>query len=269
MTQPVNPVFEQMRAALAGLQFQGQAPANAQPMAPPAPAAPAVPAAPPGFPALPPGYIVPQAPQQPPPGYIVPQAPVQAPAYPPPGYQAPYATQATQQSNFVPPPPAQGVDFSGVRAQAVRFPRLGIGRFELEVEETRELANPNGINWRATVKILKTSDPVLHPEGSQAVIMNPLSSVKARNISYRNIKSFTIAAVGAPSEAAFDQAFANGAGDALCKATFSAETQLVPQWPANPLAGRRLGAVVTPKGSVDNNGQDWGNYSFFPAGANG
>ncbi len=234
MTQPVNPVFEQMRAALAGQLQNAQFAPPAQPQfAPPAQ----------------PGYV-----------------PQQAPQYPPPGYQAPYATQAAPpQSNFVPPPPGQGVDFSGVKATATRFPRLGIGRFEFSVEDTRELANPNGINWRATVKILKTSDPVLHPEGSIAVVMNPLSSVKARNISYRNIKSFTIAAVGAPNEAAFDQGFPNGVGDALCKATFSAEVQLTPQWPANPLKGRVLGAVVTPKGTVDNNGQDWGNYSFFPA----
>ncbi len=218
--------------------------------------APQAPAPAPAFaPQAPPGYA-PQAP----PGYA-PQAP--------PGYQAPFATQAPTQPGFVPPPPGQGVDFSGVRAQAVRFPRLGIGRFEVEVEDTRELANPNGINWRATVKILQTSDPVLHPVGSQAVIMNPLSSVKARNISYRNIKSFTMASIGAPSEAAFDAAFPNGAGDALCKATFSADAQLVPQWPANPLKGRTLGCVVTPKGSVDNSGQDWGNYSFFPAGSHG
>lgn len=248
MTQPVNPVFEQMRQALAN-QGLGQPAAQFAPQA--------------AFPVQAQPQFAPQ----------VFQAPVQVQAQPqfappPQVFQAPGA-QPFAQAQFVPPPPGQGVDFSGVRAQAPRHPRLGIGRFEFEVEETRELANPNGINWRAVVRVTKTSDPVLHPEGSLAVIMNPLSSVKAKNISFRSIKSFTIAAVGAPSEAAFDQGFPNGAGDALCKATFSAEVQLVPQWPANPLKGRVLGAVVTAKGSVDNNGQDWGNYSFFPAGAGG
>jgi len=95
----------------------------------------------------------------------------------------------------------------------------------------------------------------MHPVGSQAVIMNPLSSLKAKAVSSKNIKALTIAAVGAPSEAAFEQAFPSPKWEELCKATYSPEVKIVPNWDPNPLKGLTLDVLVQPKGVVDDKGQ--------------
>lgn len=259
MTQMMPPALPGYPAPAAA--YPAPPPAYAQPAGPayPPPGPPAPAHAPQGYPgpavAAPVPAPAPPPPQgQPYPAYAqpAPQAPPQyAQPQPQPGYPPQqYAQQpAPQQPQQIYAPSSPG-DIGAAIAAATGGDRAevaGPGNYLFEILETTVAVNPvdRRLTLKARFKILASDNPSF-PVGAEAAYIEGLQWGAGR------IQEFLIGASGYPSKAVFDQAMA-GAGrdpkvelEKLGNAVGNSQVQQPGNhYPANPLAGRRVGALVT------------------------
>lgn len=264
--QPGTPAPPPVPAAApfpAAASFPAPAPAFAPPPVPqgypgpavaaPAPTAPTAPAAPA------PAYTPPTAPAAPAPAFY--GAP-QAQAAPQPAYGVPQAYGYGQAPAAVYGPPASGgygqaADMSGgfdigaAIANATgggdKDPQPGPGSYVFEIQQTIVTTHPlkGTRTFKASLKILASSNPAF-PQGSEVVYIEGLQYGGTR------IGDFLSVAAGYPSRLAFDQHMMQQGKDPkremaiLGNAAGNPEVQQQGNpFPANPLKGRRIAALVT------------------------
>jgi hypothetical protein len=219
--------------------WQGQAapapaapPAYAAPLPPPAPPqgypGPAVAAPPPPAPMPPPGYGAPPPGSGAPPQYGAPTAP-------PPGYGAPAPVYGQPHA---PPPGDIGAAIAAATgADRAEVPREGT--FDLEILETIVTVHPveRKQTFKAKFKILASNNPA-HPVGSEAAYIEGLAYGAGR------IQDFLIKALGYPSKAAFEAAYAAaGYRPDQTLAELARLSQAAASPETTPLKGKRIHGI--------------------------